>query len=273
MPVLTAGYPLPPHRCVNDEKQIKELFSVTANIQDWAVALVEELRYILCNLDAGNVSEAQSVKAEHIDTRTARIQSAQIQSLKADKIKTGVLHVTEKMTIQNGDGSIQFLPDSIVMSTPYVDENGAYHVDEEGNPVMVPRLQMGRIAGTNTFIFTINDKYGKPTLMLNDAGEAVFQGVIQTGKDAIVGHNITLGGKSEGLNSITFSGTGNDSKIINNDADKVFTISPSYSKDDLVFTEMGTYLGTDAPNNRILTQADYNRLLNRIEALEDKLKQ
>ncbi len=272
MPVLTAGYPLPPHLCHNDEKQIQELFSVTSNLQDWAVALVDELRYVLNNLDAGNVSEAQSVKAEHIDTRTAKIKSAQIHSLKADKIKTGVLHVTEKMTIQNEDGSIQFLSDCITMYAPYVDENGYEHLDEDGNPVMVRRLQMGRDAETGKFIFIICDARGNPTLELNDAGEGIFSGIIRTAKDAIVGHNITLGLYQEGKNSITFEGMLNESKIESNDVDKVFTIAPSYGKDNLIFTDMGTYLGTEAPENRILTQSDLDDVERRIKDLEDKLK-
>lgn len=267
MTALAVGYPMKAYKCPNDEKQIQELFLKVNNMQDWCVSLVEQVRFVLNNLDASNVSEAASVKAENIDTRFAKIKSAQIQSLKADKIKTGTLHVTEEMTIQNNDGSIKFLPNSIVMSTPKLDENGNVCKDEEGNIILVPRLQMGKEEDTNKFIFIISDKDGNDTLTLNDNGEGIFKGIISTYKDALVGHNLTLGGQQESESSISFSGMMNSSKITNSETDKVFTISPSYSKDDLIFTEMGTYLG----RNRILTQLDYDELEKRIKDLEKKL--
>ena len=37
-------------------------------LKKWGTALIDELTYIFNNLDAGNVSEAASVKAENIDT-------------------------------------------------------------------------------------------------------------------------------------------------------------------------------------------------------------
>ena len=47
------------------------------DVQDWSIALIEELRYILCNLDAGNCMEAGKVQAKNIDCSKARIHNAQ----------------------------------------------------------------------------------------------------------------------------------------------------------------------------------------------------
>lgn len=251
MTALAVGYPMKAYKCPDDERQIKELFLKVNNMQDWCVSLVEQVRFVLNNLDASNVSEAASVKAENIDTRFAKIKSAQIQSLKADKIKTGTLHVTENMTIENDDWSIKFLSDSIVFSDP------------DGTQ----RLAMGRVENSETFVFVLYDKKGKPTLTMNSAGEAVFSGTIQTNKDAQIGHDIHLGLYQEGINSITFEGTLINSKIESNDADKVFTISPSYSKDDLIFTEMGTYLGSVSDGNMLLTKSEIRDMIkNEIDA-------
>ena len=75
MPNLTA--PIPPKLTGETERDLKRL-------REWGTALVDELSYLFSNLDAGNVSEAASVKAEHIDTANARISNAQIGSLYAD---------------------------------------------------------------------------------------------------------------------------------------------------------------------------------------------
>lgn len=253
MPALTAGYPLPPHICPNDEKQIQELFSVTSNLQDWAVALVDELRYVLNNLDAGNVSEAQSVKAEHIDTRTAKIKSAQIHSLKADKIKTGVLHVTEKMTIQNNDGSIQFLPSSIVFTDP----NG------------VQRLAMGRVDGSDVFVFVMNAPNGEPMLVMDSMGEAIFGGTIQTNKNCYVSGELCVGldAKADNTkNGISFYGDAlaGGSKLY-------AKLVPYMTNDETVgvnVTEGGLYEN----GKKVLTINDYGALISKIDNLERRME-
>lgn len=253
MPNLTAGYPKKPFLCVNDEKQIKELLSTTQNLQDWAVGLVDELRYLFCNLDAGNVMEAGSVKAENIDTRFAKIKSAQIQSLKADKIKTGTLHVTENMTIQNGDGTIQFLSDSIV----FYDPNG------------VQRLAMGRINGSDVFVFVMNDPKGNPMLNMDSHGEAIFGGTIWTSKNCYVSGELCVGldAKADNtLNGISFYGDALAG------GSKLYAKLTPYMVDDETVGVNVTDGGLYVEGKPVLTGTDYGVLQSKITSLEEDIK-
>ena len=63
MPNLTA--PIPSKLTGDNETDIKML-------KNWGTALIDELSFIINNLDAGNVSEAAEVKAENINQRADR---------------------------------------------------------------------------------------------------------------------------------------------------------------------------------------------------------
>lgn len=55
MPNFTAGYP---ERSGNREKDIE-------NLIDWAVSLIDELQFVLANLDECNISEQYKVYLEN----------------------------------------------------------------------------------------------------------------------------------------------------------------------------------------------------------------
>lgn len=254
MTALAVGYPMKAYKCPDDERQIKELFLKVNNMQDWCVSLVEQVRFVLNNLDASNVSEAASVKAENIDTRFAKIKSAQIQSLKADKIKTGTLHVTEEMTIQNNDGSIKFLSDSIVFSDP------------DGTQ----RLAMGRVDGSETFVFVLYDKEGNPTLTMDSNGAGIFAGMIRTGKDCYVSGELRVGLDAKADNSkngISFYGDAlaGGSKLYGK-------LIPHMDGDDehvgINVTEGGLY----EDGKKVLTENDYGALISKINDIERRVE-
>ena len=85
MPNLTTGFP----------KRTGNLEEDYENLYNWSVSLIDELKSILCNLDSGNVTEANSVKAQNIDCTQARIKDAQMQSLTADKLTAGEIDARE----------------------------------------------------------------------------------------------------------------------------------------------------------------------------------
>ena len=131
-------------------------------IQKWGTALIDELAYIFNNLDAGNVSEAASVKAENIDTNTAKIQNAQIGILTADKLKAGTVD-TNLVTVSSESGNLNISGNSIVISDNNVDRFKA-----EYNPL------------TGIFSFILCNSEGQPTVYINSLGNAVFSGKIDS---------------------------------------------------------------------------------------------
>lgn len=89
--------------------------------------LIEDLQIVLNNLDAGNVLEAGSVKAQNIDTAGAKIANAQIQALKAGKI-WGELIAGKKMQISNEGGNFSLDGSGMVMEN----ENGTFAITPDG---------------------------------------------------------------------------------------------------------------------------------------------
>lgn len=160
---LTCHYPV---KSGNAAKDIKSIF-------DWAAALLDELNPLIRNLDAGNVREAASVKAQNIDTSSARISQAQIGALSADKltsgsidaekisvknisadeIKSGSLTLENGMSIKSNTGGLIINGRSIQMS----DTNG------------VPRIYMGASEG-GKFIFSLINAAGDEGLRLDEKG-------------------------------------------------------------------------------------------------------
>ena len=204
---ITTGYPLK-H---GDEK------AQLANVQDVLTDLIDQLSHALYNLDAGNVKEAASVKAENIDTANAKIKNAQIKSLTADKLTAGTID-TELITIKGKDNSGSLiLKNNMITVTQYgrkrlevgKDEDGifvfrlnnsngdtAMEINSDGQLAMtdgimiikeetgqgtVDRIKIG-MDETGTAAFVIYDKRGDPSLYTDDNGDAIFKGTVESGK-------------------------------------------------------------------------------------------
>ena len=153
MPNLTT--PIPPKLTGAAGDDIKA-------IKKWGTALIDELSYIFNNLDAGNVSEAASVKAENIDTSNAKIQNAQIGNLTADKLRTGQLN-TNLVTVESDFGNLSMSGSSIIIS-----DNKEERFKVEYDP------------DTGLFSFVINNSEGNPTVYINSFGNAVFSGRVDS---------------------------------------------------------------------------------------------
>lgn len=153
MPNLTT--PIPPKLTGAAGDDIKA-------IKKWGTALIDELSYIFNNLDAGNVSEAASVKAENIDTSNAKIQNAQIGNLTADKLRTGQLN-TNLVKVESDFGNLSMSGSSIVIS-----DNKEERFKVEYDP------------DTGLFSFVINNSEGNPTVYINSFGNAVFSGRVDS---------------------------------------------------------------------------------------------
>lgn len=153
MPNLTT--PIPPKLTGAAGDDIKA-------IKKWGTALIDELSYIFNNLDAGNVSEAASVKAENIDTSNAKIQNAQIGNLTADKLRTGQLN-TNLVRVESDFGNLSMSGSSIVIS-----DNKEERFKVEYDP------------DTGLFSFVINNSEGNPTVYINSFGNAVFSGRVDS---------------------------------------------------------------------------------------------
>lgn len=153
MPNLTT--PIPSRLSGNTAEDIRA-------IKKWGTALIDELTYIFNNLDAGNVSEAASVKAENIDTSNAKITNAQIGNLTADKLRAGQVD-TDLVVVQSESGNLSISGNSINISDNSVDRFKA-----EYNPI------------TDLFTFALYNNEGQPTVYINSAGNAVFSGRIDS---------------------------------------------------------------------------------------------
>lgn len=153
MPNVTT--PIPPNLTENNAEDIKRL-------KAWGTALIDELTYLFANLDAGNVREARSVKAENIDTNNARISNAQIGTLSADKLVAGTVN-TNKVNVESNDGKLSMTGSEIAIK----DQN---HV----------RFLAGYDKESGQFHFLLCNKLGIPTVAINSLGEAVFTGQVES---------------------------------------------------------------------------------------------
>ena len=155
MPNLTT--PIPPKLTENPAEDVKRL-------KEWGTALIDELSYIFAHLDAGNVTEAASVKAENIDTTSAKIANAQIGTLTADKLTAGTVD-TDKVTVSSDDGKLTLSGSEIAISD---------------------RDQLRFLAGYDRkgkeFYFLLCNQEGKPTVAINSNGDAVFTGQVESSK-------------------------------------------------------------------------------------------
>lgn len=162
MPLLTVGYPMEKYDTDANLSEVRSVLNET----------IDQLRYILCNLDTGNVIEAASVKAQNIDVGQAKILDAQIGSLTADKLYAGTID-SGKVSISNKSNSQR------------IDITGSYiHFTEGGTD----RAGIGYLPD-GTFVFYINDPSGQQTRIgLDSNGNAYVMGTIES--SAINGSSI-----------------------------------------------------------------------------------
>ncbi len=153
MPNLTTS--IPPKLTGNTNADISAL-------KNWGTALIDELTYIFQNLDAGNVSEAGKVKAENIDTTTAKISNAQIGALTAEKITSGTIN-TDNVSIASTDGCLSLTGSEIVMRDSANDRFRAIYDPD-----------------TDNFSFCLYDIDGNPTVYIGSDGNAAFTGLVES---------------------------------------------------------------------------------------------
>lgn len=153
MPNVTT--PIPPNLTGNAEADVKKL-------KEWGTALIDELTYLFHNLDAGNVIEAASVKAENIDTTSATIGNAQIGALSADKLVAGSVD-TKKVSVTDGEGTLDISGSEIVIRDKNYD-----------------RFLAAYDKSTGKFRFFLCNEKGKPTVSINSDGNAVFSGQVES---------------------------------------------------------------------------------------------
>ena len=153
MPNLTT--PIPPKLTGQGAEDISAL-------KAWGTALIDELSYIFHNLDAGNVREAASVKAEHIDTTSAKIKNAQIGALTADKLVAGTVD-TKQVKVADKGGTLE-ITDSKITISDTAHERFKAEYDKE----------------TGLFRFLLCNGRGEPTVYINSLGNAVFSGRVES---------------------------------------------------------------------------------------------
>lgn len=133
-----------------------------SSIKKWGTALIDELTYIFDNLDAGNVLEAASVKAENIDTSNAKIANAQIGNITADKLRAGTID-TDFVIVKSGDGNMTISGNSIKI------DDGTFN-----------RFNAEYDSVRDIFRFELCNSQGEPTVSINSNGDAVFRGKIDS---------------------------------------------------------------------------------------------
>lgn len=153
MPNLTT--PIPPKLSGQSNEDL-------IRFKEWGTALIDELTYILNNLDAGNVIEASSVKAENIDTSTAVIENAQIGALTADKLAAGTVD-TNKVTVSSKNGELKLSDAQIIIT--------------DGKNT---RFMAAYNSGTKKFNFLLCNSKGIPTVSIDSDGDAIFTGKVES---------------------------------------------------------------------------------------------
>ena len=271
------------------------------DVQDWSIALIEELRYILCNLDAGNCMEAGKVQAKNIDCSKARIHNAQIQSLTADKltagtidaeeidvinmkagnIATGTLDVSDRVTIQGESDDARMVMNAQTLIF--------YEKDKNGNEI--PRIYMGYDKDKGKYVFEVYNNDYKKEVYLDDDGNAFFSGTIKGGKieadtdinvttDATIGNhlkfrdpNVVIDGNDigaeiyiENQNSTFHIKTNNSRSIWLETAGNVNVSAGNYIA--MTCKDKDNRPDLTVNDKRILVKDDYDELSKEISALK-----
>ena len=155
MPNLTT--PIPSKLTGRTDDDLKKL-------REWGTALIDELTYIFNNLNSANVKEAASVKAENIDTSSAKINNAQIGVLTADKLVAGTVD-TDKVTVSDSDRLLEISGSGMVLN------------DGRNDRFIATYDKSGKV-----FRFVICNQNGEPTVSINSLGDAIFRGTVESSK-------------------------------------------------------------------------------------------
>lgn len=153
MPNLTT--PMPP-------KMTGDVKIDLASIKAWGTALIDELTYLFNNLGAENVKEAASVKAQNIDTNTAKINNAQIGTLTADKLIAGTVN-TNKVRVQSDDKAMTI-------------SGSELSIKEDD----IIRFLAGINPNSGKFNIYLCNRNGIPTVTIDSNGNAVFSGKVES---------------------------------------------------------------------------------------------
>lgn len=199
MPNLTTGFP----------KRTGNLEDDYENLYNWSVSLIDELKSILCNLDSGNVTEANSVKAQNIDCTQARIKDAQMQSLTADKLTAGEIDAREIIVHHINASEIDTGKlNSGVVNIGCDDDYGRVLLDgdslvfyEKVDGKLYQRIAIGR-GDDGNYIFTVQNRDETQGVYMDSDGTIRITGNFIGGNidietDAKVGRKIILRDKNE----------------------------------------------------------------------------
>lgn len=184
------------------------------NMYDTMIQYKKQLEWLLLNLDSMNVKE--------ITTEYTRVHSElgetiidgpllKMNDKETDRLVMGYDKVSNSFgfILRDEDGSPTISLDSkgqaifkgiikvLSDDTGYTVIDGPLITMNDG---VTNRLSMGYHEGQDQFMFTMRDKLGQTSMELNDSGEAVFRGSIDTFRDIYVGDTIYLTNNGPNLN-------------------------------------------------------------------------
>ena len=190
MPNLTTGFP----------KKTGNLESDYENLYNWSVSLIDELKSILCNLDSGNVTEANSVKAQNIDCTQARIKDAQMESITADKLTAGTIDARDINVINiNADNINTGTLNSEIVNIESEDAKGKLILDgdslifyEKDGDKIYQRIAIGR-GEDGKYIFTVQNRDGTQGVYMDSGGNINITGNIGGASNISVTSDVDIG--------------------------------------------------------------------------------
>ena len=190
MPNLTTGFP----------KKTGNLESDYENLYNWSVSLIDELKSILCNLDSGNVTEVNSVKAQNIDCTQARIKDAQMQSITADKLTAGTIDARDINVINiNADNINTGTLNSEIVNIESEDAKGKLILDgdslifyEKDGDKIYQRIAIGR-GEDGKYIFTVQNRDGTQGVYMDSGGNINITGNIGGASNISVTSDVDIG--------------------------------------------------------------------------------
>lgn len=173
----------------------------------------------------------------------------------------------DKATNTNGDTKTNWLQGDINTDrNMVVDQDKVFTIDGSLLEILDPDTKLTRVElgcverkGKKIFVFTIYGKDGQEAIYMDENGDAVFSGAVNTQKDSYVGQYLYVGqGMDDGC--IYISST-NDPKAasIRNTANGETIISGNKGG-DIVFGDRGICIGADAEKNVIATQGQIDKL-------------
>lgn len=177
----------------------------------------------------------------YIDCTTARIKSAQIQSLKASKIKTGTLDVSDRVTIQGESDAARMVMNAQTLIF--------YDKDEQGEEI--PRIYMG--FDGEKYVFLVQNSEATQGIHMDENGNIIITGLFSTGTE---GQARTVIDKN-GIQS--YDANGNKAGLWSNDADdngKRFSDLTLYDNGHeifMVYNDIAGSIGMKSYGTRFLT--------------------